>query len=1146
MPDGLQVYWSYNDSPVVLIHKLVILFWLSCFLTIGSWGQCSLSVATPIPDNGTVTVGFNVSGLVDVNLASPTQGICGVELSFNHEYVGDLTITLISPFGQMVTLIGPNTTAGFLTNLSTWNIDFTSCALPADPDPGFNDTWSNLNMWQIVTTYTGTYYPAAGCLEDFNFGPANGTWVLVLQDHDLNFTGTLLDATLIFCNPNGINCSDCIANGGILSPASFTKCAGERILSSEVSVNFGNNVPSASQYEYQFMLITGNTIVQSGSAFSATPPVGNYNLCGLSYLISDANMVNNLLANADYNALQQAIINKVVCANISTNCIPISILALPDTTRIMNTLCAGETFTYGGQTYNTTGTFYQVHDGPGMCDSIFEIRIAPRVLSVNIDPPDSLFCNGNPVVLNASATGASGPFNYLWTTTFGNILSNPAQPNVSVDQAAPYQVSVTDGLCSGVNSVSVFGDLGFPQVFVEGGTLNCNVTSVSLSPVFVPSNGTVLWSGPNGFTSNQAAITVTEPGPYIFSVTNSQGCSTAKSIDIGIDTLTFPINIYTLPKDCQMQRVNLSVATERPIVAFDWIGPNNFTSNNYYIYATDPGIYTVTTTFENGCHRSDTQYVDGDFIIPDLAVPSSDTLNCSEVISLTATSNTPGATFSWNWPNGFSEYQATTQIHEAGVYTAYVQSPNGCRSSAQTEIVQGPDVFDFTTFSDVINCIHDSVTIGVSSVLADTYHWINFPGPDSNLASIVVGMPGGYDVIMTDTNSNCVLTSTIFVSSDLAIPDFGFILDTVSCSHPVAHLSFVPYGSFYSNVYWETPDLTIVPGPNLFSSQPGENHLYAVGNNGCVGVKTISIPFDTISPFLLTESDSLICQDTARVIAHSLEPVVDYQWSGPGIISISGDTAYVDRAGYYMIDATGLNGCHSIQTILVDSNYVKPDFNTLADTLRCDRAADLIVIPNEPVISYAWLNTSGQLIDTDSLIQVNMPGQYIVEVTGTNRCIALDTIDVSPVIYPVIDISTDTLTCDVTSVFVESTIDFPPTLISWVDANLDTFSHAINASVTSAGPFYLVVTGQNGCISKDTILVPYDTLTPTALIELIGEVRCQYKDITFNGDNSTPANLSYHWLTIGGNIIGNPDLPMISAYDTGVYKLIVKDPTMVA
>src|SRR5688572_18586890 len=106
---------------------MVTRIWLGtlacCMLYLGGLqSQCTITGPLAIPDDGVLTVPISSSGLINSNLASPTQGICGVEIEFTHEYIGDLTVSLVSPSGTIVNLIGPTTNAlpnG--TNLAVWN-----------------------------------------------------------------------------------------------------------------------------------------------------------------------------------------------------------------------------------------------------------------------------------------------------------------------------------------------------------------------------------------------------------------------------------------------------------------------------------------------------------------------------------------------------------------------------------------------------------------------------------------------------------------------------------------------------------------------------------------------------------------------------------------------------------------------------------------------------------------------------------------------------------------------------------------------------------------------------------------------------------------------------------------------------------------
>jgi subtilisin-like proprotein convertase family protein len=1109
-------------------------------LSSSAYSQCTL-MAIPIPDNSTTTIQFSASGLVDNNLSSPTQGICGVEIDFMHEYLGDLTISLVSPAGTIVQLIGPTTTSTSPTNLSRWNIDFVPCSTPAAPDPGFADVWSNLQAWQAITPYTGTYHPQIGCLEDFNTGSANGVWQIIIQDHDQFQIGTIASITLIFCNPQGLNCTECNPNAGTLSPAVFNVCSGENIQSSDITVNFGSNTPSPSLYAYEYLLISGNTILQNGSSFSAIPPIGSYTICGISYVLADTTAVYNLFSNGDYNALAQAVSNGVVCGDLTTSCISVSVTAQPDTVEVTSNLCNGEIFSFGGQDYSADGFYYQVHDGPGLCDTIFEIRISTRALTIVIDTPDTLTCGNGSVDLHATTTGAAGPFTYQWSTQVGNIISPPNGATISVDQAGQYFVDVSDGVCDGSGSVIVVADQGFPQIFVDGGIITCNQTSVSLNPIYIPSDGTVLWTGPSGFMSSQPDITVSVPGTYVLNVTNTNGCATARSIDIPIDTSTNSIDIIIIGKDCQNQELTLGNTFPERLVGWNWTGPNGFTSNYWRPVVTMPGLYTLIGTFPNGCTRAGTFLFDGDFQIPDLTIPMTDTLNCNEVISLTVSSMTAGVSFSWNGPQGFLGSQPTIQVAQEGTYSATVYAPNGCNNQDEITIVKGGDIFDYQVISDTLNCKTDTVMIGVVSADADVFQWINYAGSDGDQSMIRVGDPGVYTVQMTDTNTGCIVTAEVLVYADFLYPSFSYSTTTITCLDPISEIHFVPVPGFsYDQVYWELPDLSVVQGPTLFSGLSGEHRLIGINPAGCKSIIQFHIPFDTIPPFVIFESDTLTCLDTTQIISQSLDSITSYLWSGPGIVTINDAIITADEPGYYHLSVFGLNGCPGEYDVLIDSNFVAPSYVLQSDSLRCDRPATLQAASSDLIVSYGWFDSTGQLLSNDSMLMVSLPGQYTFEIQGANRCMAYDTVILDPLQFPIISLSSDTFNCARTSATLMAIVDIPQFSIAWEDMNGDTLGTTTVLSVMQSGPYAASVSGQNACETRDTIMIPYDTLSPSADIELIGEVRCKERDVMFDGSGSTALPLLYSWTSAGGMILSDPSGVIIQARDTGIYILIVQ------
>jgi hypothetical protein len=151
-----------------------------------------------MPDNFVGSFLINIQNAANPTLGQNGQGVCGVNINFEHEYLGDLRITLTSPSGQQVTLVGPIGLFG-ATDGTTWNVNFVPCGSSVDPDPGFSANWNNNQPWGLGGSYGGSYYPSAGCLQSFS-GPVNGTWSLTVI-HLVLIVFLVLPMPATCCNP---------------------------------------------------------------------------------------------------------------------------------------------------------------------------------------------------------------------------------------------------------------------------------------------------------------------------------------------------------------------------------------------------------------------------------------------------------------------------------------------------------------------------------------------------------------------------------------------------------------------------------------------------------------------------------------------------------------------------------------------------------------------------------------------------------------------------------------------------------------------------------------------------------------------------------------------------------------------------------
>jgi gliding motility-associated-like protein len=156
-------------------------------------------------------------------------------------------------------------------------------------------------------------------------------------------------------------------------------------------------------------------------------------------------------------------------------------------------------------------------------------------------------------------------------------------------------------------------------------------------------NATYHWVGPNGFVStsqNPILNSVSENENGIYTVYSSlNGCQSGNS-DVIVEVS--PLPLFALNQDCvggqyQVWITKLNGASyDDTLSAFNWAGPNNFTSTDSVITITgsQTGTYSLTITNENGCDATNTIDVQRTTcFIPNVITPNNDGAN--ESLNLT-------------------------------------------------------------------------------------------------------------------------------------------------------------------------------------------------------------------------------------------------------------------------------------------------------------------------------------------------------------------------------------------------------------------------------------------------------------------------------------------------------------------------------
>ena len=174
----------------------------------------------------------------------------------------------------------------------------------------------------------------------------------------------------------------------------------------------------------------------------------------------------------------------------------------------------------------------------GSCATFDEAIVKIAIKSIPNAPIASVnnsICESQSINLSASTISGA---NYSWTgpNGFTSSLQNPVILNSSTLNNGIYKVKVTLNGCSSVeNQVSVTLN-SIPKFSLTTACLS-NVFSIISTPElnsFNPSTVNYSWNGPNSFSSNLSSVQLNgmSSGSYSLTISDPNGCSTSKSIEI--------------------------------------------------------------------------------------------------------------------------------------------------------------------------------------------------------------------------------------------------------------------------------------------------------------------------------------------------------------------------------------------------------------------------------------------------------------------------------------------------------------------------------------------------------------------------------------------------------------------------------------
>lgn len=589
------------------------------------------------------------------------------------------------------------------------------------------------------------------------------------------------------------------------------------------------------------------------------------------------------------------------------------------------------------QTYTATAAGTYFVQAMNACGSDRDTILINYLITETLDlGPDTTFCEGNDLVLDASISNSNA---WLW-----NDMATDSIRIISSSGTYSVQVNTLCGIQRDTISVLVN-----PLPFVDLG----NDSALC--------NGTVILNAGPGFSSyswqdgsGNQTYTATTTGNYWVTVTNTCGFArdtislnfnAAPQISLGRDTVICPGNSYVLSPG----------------------GGNNFTwlwsdgSTDTLLTVTMPGIYSVQVATSCGISRDTVEI--GSSLPPSPVSLGRDTVICqSSSFTLNAGTQT-GVTYLWQ--NGATT--ATLQASASGQY--WVAVSNSCGTVRDTINIIFSTQPTVALGNDTSICPGSSFTISETGSAGTQYLWST--GNTTN--SLSISAAGTY--WLRETNLCGTASDTIKVSfRDLPTVSLGN--DTSFCSGSTATFSVTPVAG---NTYlWSTGSSST----SIQVTSPGTYWIRATNICGSAS-DTAKVLNVFTSPVVDLGQDSGLCVN--RTITLSSNITGTFLWSTGATTS----SIQASNIGTYWLQVTDANGCRDKDSVTI-FRINNPLISLGGDTAICYTASVTIGTVN-PEYTYSW--STGETTPT---ITVSDSGFYSVQVS--NECGSdNDTIKVSSI-----------------------------------------------------------------------------------------------------------------------------------------------------
>jgi len=395
---------------------------------------------------------------------------------------------------------------------------------------------------------------------------------------------------------------------------------------------------------------------------------------------------------------------------------------------------------------------------------------------------DNISCPGaDDGSIETVATGGTSPYNFNWNGPDGFVSSEssieslaPGEYTLVVEDANSCVTTLIFDLIEPADTLEAELEIISEILCTDSASGALSVTATGGSP-----DTTIIWIGPNDFTSTEFEISQLPPGTYSYAVSDINGCSVSGAVTLS-NPAPIVLSAEITQPFCEAETGSIDLSVSGGTSPYEYLWDDETTDQD--LTDLGEGTYSVTVTDANGCTIDSTFTLDpeNNLILNETITPPDCFGEENGAIEISVESGAEPVEFIWTGPDGFSATGDFIMNISAGTYTLAALDNNGC-SVIRTYDVVDPDSlffeaiealvytngFNLSGFESGDGIIREPEIEGGTEPLNLFYE-----GPDGFTASGFGDQgdlaAGWYILTVTDQNQ-CTAVDSIFLTQPLPI-----------------------------------------------------------------------------------------------------------------------------------------------------------------------------------------------------------------------------------------------------------------------------------------------------------------------------------------------------------------------------------------